>query len=642
MADQNGSTNPPVSEGNPQTDQTPDAAWWESLTVSEDAASFEPAELLHEQLRVLAVSAREAEGESSLRVRTLDAMARATSAMLNPDSWDEPFSPAIQTTRSRTVVPSDLDADELTLLAQALPLIQPVVIRARLADVVWTYRFPRDPAVASIAADAYLAVPLTWEAWVRSGKDGFRRAVELARRQGKPGAAVLATVTSTLTSFLAGGGGDGFLQAQVSEVLRSTGHNTPDDARALGGRLEALAADTPRGSRAERALLREASAWWARGQQEERACACQVSIADSYATEAERQMAEERPALVASGSLEKSLEVLRSLPRKHRASNGLDEVITERQLRLRELREISLEEMTPVHHEPIEITHLVKEAQDRVSGLERPAALLAFARIAPLFDFEAQTESAREDLSNGILRLITRATMSSDGRKVSVSAGDAATAPSEREILDELVNRNHRRIGLVVQALIAPALETLSVEHRFDLAFVDAVCRESPTVPIRHAGLWARGLWHGLNGDLPSAVSLLVPQVEQMVRLRLKAEGAQTLYIGDKGVETEKALGSLLDMTEAEAFLGEDLVFELRSVLLEQVGPNLRNEIAHGLVTDAVLWGAASLYVWWLCLHMVLAPLTLDDALDVEGQVDGGSDDGSRGGGGSGDGSRGS
>src|SRR5699024_9899964 len=155
--------------------------------------------------------------------RTLTAMARATSAMLNPDSWDEPFSPAMESGGSRTVVPSDLDAAELTLLAQALPIIEPVVLRARIADVVWPYRFPRDPTVALMAADAYLAVPLTWDAWVRSGRDSYRRVVELARRQGKPGAAVLEKLTSTLVAFLAGDGGKGYFQAQVSEVLRGAG-----------------------------------------------------------------------------------------------------------------------------------------------------------------------------------------------------------------------------------------------------------------------------------------------------------------------------------------------------------------------------------------------------------------------------------
>lgn len=293
--------------------------------------------------------------------------------------------------------------------------------------------------------------------------------------------------------------------------------------------MEKLATHAARGSRAERALLREASAWWNRGQHHENACRCQVLVADSYATEAEMRMAGDRPALSASGPLEKSLEALRLLPRKYRAAHGLEEVINQRQQRLRELRELSLEEMTPIEQDPIDIYEFVKKAQDRVTGLERPAALLAFSRIAPLFDLDEQAKAAREHLAGGILRLVTRSTMSGDARKVSVGASDAASEPSGQEIIDELVRRNHHRIGLIVQALIAPALEVISSEHRFDLAFVATVCRESPTVPIRHAGLWTRGIWHGLNGDMPSAVSLLVPQIEQMLRLRAKAQGLHTL-----------------------------------------------------------------------------------------------------------------
>jgi hypothetical protein len=130
---------------------------------------------------------------------------------------------------------------------------------------------------------------------------------------------------------------------------------------------------------------------------------------------------------------------------------------------------------------------------------------------------------------------------------------------------------------------------------------------------MRHAGLWARGLWRGLKGDFPSAVSILIPQIEQMVRLHLKNEGVHTLYIGDGGVETEKALGALLDTEQASAYLGPRLSFELRALLLEQVGPNLRNELAHGLVTDGVLWGAPSIYAWWLCLRMALTHFVFDE-----------------------------
>lgn len=231
MAEDDDSTNPSDPNTSPHADEapdeTPEASWWEAVSQSEDVA-YEAAESLHFRLADLAQQAHETEANASVRTRTLTAMARATSAMLNPDSWDEPFSPARQSGRSRSVLPSDLEAVELTLLAQAVPFIEPVVLRARIADVVWTYRLPRDPSVALIATDAYLAVPLTWDAWVRSGRDSYRRVVELARRQGKPGAAVLGKLTSTLVAFLNSDGGLGYLQAQVSEVLRGASKPPPN------------------------------------------------------------------------------------------------------------------------------------------------------------------------------------------------------------------------------------------------------------------------------------------------------------------------------------------------------------------------------------------------------------------------------
>ncbi|MFT3872656.1 MAG: DUF4209 domain-containing protein [Nocardioides sp.] len=591
------------------------------LTDSADARNFEPAELLHEILRNLAEASGDEFGIESLRARTLTAMARVTSAMLNPDSRDDPFAPAMRWSGRRTVVPSDLDDDELKLLADALPFVEQAVLKARLADVVWTYRVPRDPATAVAATDGYLAIPLTWDTWVRTGHDSYRRVVQLARSQGKPGGAVLDTLTARLVAFISTGDEQGHFRAQVSQVLRTTGKVTKAQSLDLGKRLSELAADNPAGSQPERALLREAAAWYHRAGEDDGALTCQVRIANSYAAEAEQRMHGDRGAMAASGPLEQSIEVLRELPRTYRDAHGLEEGLATRRSRLRELRQHSLEEMTPIRSQELDdIYEWVERARQHVSGRERFAALVALTGVSPMIDLDEQTEAVREYLADSLMRLFSRTTLSSDARKVGARTGDATMAPMDDEVLEELVRRNTFRIGLIVQALIVPAVETLSDEHRFDLAFVETICRESSTVPMRHAGLWARGLWHGLSGDFPSAVSILIPQIEQMVRLRLKNEGVHTLYIGDGGVETEKALGALLDIEQAIAYLGPNLCFELRALLLEQVGPNLRNELAHGLVTDGVLWGAPSIYAWWLCLRMALAPFEFgeDPAGDPE------------------------
>ena len=63
----------------------------------------------------------------------------------------------------------------------------------------------------------------------------------------------------------------------------------------------------------------------------------------------------------------------------------------------------------------------------------------------------------------------------------------------------------------------------------------------------------------------------------------------------------------MLGMTEAKEFLGEDLQYELRLLLTEQVGQNLRNELAHGLLAEGSFYSAPAVYVWWLFFHIAVA-----------------------------------
>ena len=149
----------------------------------------------------------------------------------------------------------------------------------------------------------------------------------------------------------------------------------------------------------------------------------------------------------------------------------------------------------------------------------------------------------------------------------------------------------------------------VTAENVYTLEYLSSLCDESPFVPAGHVALWAKGLWHGLNGDYPSAASVLVPQLENLVRHLLKKAGAHTLIVDESGVESEKGLGTLLDLPEASDLLGSGLTLELRALLTEQEGANLRNHVAHGLLTDAEAWSYNAVYAWWLCLRLVMVPL---------------------------------
>ena len=101
-----------------------------------------------------------------------------------------------------------------------------------------------------------------------------------------------------------------------------------------------------------------------------------------------------------------------------------------------------------------------------------------------------------------------------------------------------------------------------------------------------------------------SALHVGVPQFENLVRVFLNRNGCITTTLDSKGIEAEIGLSALLDKSEAETVLGEDLLFEMKGLLTDHFGPNLRNEIAHGLASVHDCLSLNAVYVWWLMLRI--------------------------------------
>ena len=53
------------------------------------------------------------------------------------------------------------------------------------------------------------------------------------------------------------------------------------------------------------------------------------------------------------------------------------------------------------------------------------------------------------------------------------------------------------------------------------------------------------------------------------------------------------------------AIFGEDLTYEIKALSCDQLGPNLRNNIAHGLLNDQEVHSVDVIYAWWLGLKLV-------------------------------------
>jgi hypothetical protein len=582
-----------------------DPQWWESL-LDEKTSEFE----LPEDMAPRFEARLKQDDLGELERQVLESLAVASSAMLEADSSLEPFRAMIEWHGQRSPLPSDLDADQLALLGQVAPMIKSHSLRARVADVAWSYGDIRAADLLNLAIEAYRTSPLHRDHWARITEQSWRRALQLAKRLGRRRGEVIQPMCDAMRDLILNAEmDDRFFVIGVSKLLDANMKFPVEVGGNLAAHLVQLAADAlPSNPRLSRHFERQAAAWFARCDDPDSSNDCVARIAETYvAAAADARMAtDESGALAAAMEIENAIATIRGLPRTYRQEHGLDSRLVELRTRLDDMREATLEAMISIEGDPIDLSEYVAHAQARVSGKEPFDALVAFANIAPVIDKDEAQAEVRSQMTGSLAALFPRATFSSDGRKVAATGG----IDDANYVWSEVVRNFGIRVNLTTAGLILPAGERLLVEHRYRLEFVTQLCVESPTVPPGHEHLWARGLWHGFNDDIPSAVSVLVPQLEQAVRFRMKLLGLNTMVIDPvTGVETEKGLGSLLVQEGVEEHFGVGLTTELRALLVEQGGANLRNDVAHGLFADGASWSYAAVYCWWLLLRIVVTPV---------------------------------
>ena len=217
--------------------------------------------------------------------------------------------------------------------------------------------------------------------------------------------------------------------------------------------------------------------------------------------------------------------------------------------------------------------------------------------------------------------------MSRDGRVIARRPGMAPSSTlsdkgeadeGEETIRAKMIENYCLHVNLVVLGCILPAQEVLLLEHRLREADFVNLARHSPIVPIGRERLFGKALFAGYDRDFVTSLHILVPQIEHMVRYHLKQAGVQTTNLDSDGIENEIGLSSLMELPQTEEIFGEDLSFEIKALFCGPFGPNLRNELAHGLLDDTACYSSGAIYAWWFGLKLVLN--TFWNALDNDAE----------------------
>ncbi|MCD8525467.1 MAG: DUF4209 domain-containing protein [Gammaproteobacteria bacterium] len=262
----------------------------------------------------------------------------------------------------------------------------------------------------------------------------------------------------------------------------------------------------------------------------------------------------------------------------------------------------TLEEMRHVSTQ-IDLNNCHQHATSIMTKKDINSAMLAFVEISPIVPVKELEKLAVEIANqNPISHLMEKRMINKAGKLVAI-------VPS---LLPDKTNEacyQHSKFHYHVNyfGFIKPALDILMMEHHINIDSLQQFVDQSCIVPQTRRKQWIKAILFGLQGDFDTALHLLIPQLENGLRLLLEFHGESVWNVDNKtGLHSEKSLMQLLDMPTMIQLFGEDIVFHLKCLLTEKTGFNIRNEISHGLAEEAELSSQYAAYAWWLILKIVI------------------------------------
>lgn len=542
---------------------------------------------------------------------SLKLLSKVCSMYLKTESLADPFGPMVSGPNGRTLIPEDLTEVELDALEDILTELDNHWLNARICDVLWVRRKRRELAIA--AMNSYVCMSDEMTQLNNEAIEILQRALIIARAfdrtrwqsiVDKLVCRYLNDTTDTVADKL-----DLFLL--FARFLKTLSQK--EDVISRLYEYGEIAADNNDFTLARECWdhLRKYQRVQKRVDESHRLT---HRIAESLMSEANLRTAESS-SLIASDSLARAaLAELKGLPRTYRREHDIDGVIDRLSQDLGKQRAEIIGSMGSITSEPINITDMVVQTRQRLDGKLLHDALFEYARMCYRTDVETTRQLARDLVRDHPLSyIIGRKTYSSDGRIVALSDPLDLNDPTSfgKVVEAETVRQFGVSLGFIAAGCILPGLEVIQARYYLSLGYCHRIVSQAILVPNERAEAWAKGIYHGFNGNVFEATHILLPQVEYLLRWLLQSAGYDTIVREIDGTEVQMSLERTIAHQAIKEMLNDALWFELNYYFLSPHGANLRNEMLHGLVSDEDMQTTLLYCFWHLCVRMVV--LTLPD-----------------------------
>lgn len=547
-----------------------------------------------------------ANNETNTKLRkSLFLLSNICSPMIDLESRNEPFKPFMIIGNERSFLPIDLTKEEILYLLSIVDGDFPPILKARIADILWIYSTPKNKKYSEIAIENYISIDVFDNFFEPDVYVFWERAVMLAK-QTKNSSLIEKIKSKLLNEIDHPSTNWDFHLLKIIEIF-----DNRDLDKGLNHELAEKLLEKQKEFNHEKQFhiaekyLELAAKLFKKSGNEEDSYKSLALL--SQATENHGNYRKNESAMVANSFYKLALQRYREIPKAHRNTLQIDKKLDTIQEKITQTGLLITDELQLISTKEIDISDLQEHCANHVKGKQTAfESLLYFSGVSSC-NFESIWKSTEKNINNSPISSLFGATsVSLDGRKISSIPPLALDGKNRDEVILKNAIKNFGiHIHLAVKGCILPALNQIQEEHIFPKDFLVDLCKLSDIVPEKREILVANALYQGFEGDFRSAIHLLAPQVENMIRQLLKRNRLVTTHTKNS-IEEENGLSSLVSIVGVREILGDDLWFELQAVFTDSLSANLRNEVGHGLLDDDTSNSLYSVYAWWMVLRLVV------------------------------------
>lgn len=489
---------------------------------------------------------------------------------------------------SRTFSIEDISEDDYLILHSLKLDKMPLILRALIADILWTNK--KEFSAAKIAADAYWKLFMLWYTDEDNVGtiDMIRRAVCISVQTKQT--TLYNEIQEWFNEFIDTkvASAEGFFSLRIMELFFK--QKNFDVSIILKVLDDLIDGNSDNIAKVEQAYKLKTECLFKLKRKED-AIKNNNLLADYYLEFAEKIFKKDiQGALRAVNFYQKGIMLYRN--------NGESDKADAAHKRLVEIQKEIPKIMVPFSVE-LDIKGVIDNLKANMEGLSFEECVI---RLTQMFVFEKQEDIKKrvieEFKDNPISHLFGKSLINAQGQTVlALHPLDIHDPEKDPKLMELHMYQNALEKQKVAGDIwVKNALIIIRDKFVIDKSMVEFLVKDNPIIPDGRERIFQSGLYMFLNGDYYEALHILAPQVENLFRNIAREVGGLTVTLEKDGSSMEKVLSSILSLPELVDCYDNDILFTFRGLLNEQAGANIRNEIAHGIISEYACSTGVCLY----------------------------------------------